>query len=272
MAAYSREPRTKEDKKWGFVARSNIQVWKGSPKEIGRAMGEALANLEEMRKDNQLTLDFPDSGSERSFIAYITSDFGKQTKCTSVHKFNHIISQMNWESIDKIRIEIRYSTKKADLSIVARRQIPSIVLESRGSNEVLVQGLAEVVHRRMMEGYVDRLGFWRGIAAFATPLTLIPVIVLFNRILENLTLYLQLTGLIILISLAFPLFVLGIRFFEVKIPVEFVDVREHSREDNLIYGLKRFLENRWIRRVLYITGAILIGVASSKISDAIPFP
>lgn len=272
MAAYSREPRTKRSDKWGFVSKSNIETWRGNPRDIGQVCADALEDLKELRDSSQLAFDLTTGGRGFLFEALITSTTGKQRKCSSPREFDSVISQSDWEKINTIRVEVGGATKKVKLSVIARRRIPGVVIVSHGSSELLVQGIAEFIHGRLMEGYVDRLESWRGIAAFSMPLILIPLAVVFSDIAAGLAKYLQIVFLLFIVGATIPLIAVGIRVFQVKVPVEFSDAKKLSMTGGLIGGVKRFLQDKWVLRVLYLAGAILIGVVSSKLSELIPFP
>lgn len=81
-----------------------------------------------------------------------------------------------------MRVEIGVSRSSGTQSklpavLVARREIPGVLIEVSGENPALVQGTADLMYWRLYSGYVDRLGSWRALAAMLMPsLGVLPVV------------------------------------------------------------------------------------------------
>ena len=110
------------------------------------------------------------SPSEMSLMVGITwSDGSHQQEST----LDHLKRALQARSLDDpltIRIETQSGPGGVSGTLVARHRFPGVSIGVTGDDEAKVLGAAELAFQRLMIGYVDRMGSWRGLAWSLTAL------------------------------------------------------------------------------------------------------
>ena len=267
MTAYSVVPFTRE-LDGAFLARGEIECWRGSVEDIRDTVARAVEALE-TEKDNAV------------IRTALTLSTGKQHAFSSLDDFYRAVSEAEPSSLTTMRVEVNVSkgSGEADESsavLVIRREIPAVLMEVSGKNRALVQGIADLMYWRLYSGYVDRLGSWRSLAAMLlATVAVVPAVLAVNS-LSNLTAVWRTVAIVALIPLVVLLGLLllavGFSIFTVKKPLELIDPENQGKPSRFRSVASRAVRSKWTRRTLWVVVTIALGTLSSKLADLIPFP
>jgi hypothetical protein len=131
--------------------------------------------------------------------------------------------------------------------------------------------MVEFVFQRMMIGYVDRMGGWRGLAWMLTAFTPILLVSLALSPGEGHAAARILITLLAAIA-AFSMFRLSYSALLVSTPLELLERLHEPRGRRPRVLLTSFYRHRHTRRVLGVVGLLLIGAAGSKLAEFLPIP
>lgn len=157
------------------------------------------------------------------------------------------------------------------LTLVARQKVPGLVLQVEGSEPAAVLGVGELAFQRMMVGYVDRLGGFRGLAWMLFGLG--PMIVVSWAVSRSeISLHLRLGLLVLALLSGLSLFALSGQRFLVSRPLVFLKEIPGSHVERWKIAVKSTYANKRVKAVLGVVGALILGVIGNKLSELIPFP
>ncbi len=155
--------------------------------------------------------------------------------------------------------------------LVARKHLPGLVLHIEDTDRERALGRTETVFRRMMIGYVDRMGGARGLAWMTSaiaPLLLIGIAVAPGDAPTTAR------AAVVAGALVAALAIFGASYDRLLVSTPFDLRRELPLPGKRRLGarVKRFTDSPWTLRCLRALGALLIGAAGSKLAEALPFP
>ncbi len=260
VGAYSTPPRTERQEDGTYVAQGSIQSWRGSLEDLARAADDATTALSE-EAEGTATLRIS-----------ITDWQGRQHEYDSSQSLVTAAPETNAEQLTTARVELS-GAGGTHGTVVARRTMPGVVISVVGRSRIQVDGLARLLFRGLMRGYVDRYGgIWRPTAAFAT--TLVPAALTFGVFTERDGHWpdwargvLLLAGL----TLTFAVMVNSWQWTLVRTPLEFVPDDAQSEED-LRRRITAVLRRPRVAKAVALVGVIAVGILSNKLSDVIPWP
>ncbi len=177
------------------------------------------------------------------------------------------------DDVDDI-LAIRYDFAGTEASgfLVARKRIPGLIASVKGGTQSLRLGAAELTFRKMMIGYVDRMGGLRGLSWMLislAPLLVMSVIIApgdVNFVVRLLVLGVVALGSIGTFSYVYP-------YLKYSQPLKLcVQLQKTSLFKGAYVRGASWLNRPYIKPIIGALGAIALGIIGNKLSDAIPFP
>ena len=151
--------------------------------------------------------------------------------------------------------------------------MPGILVTAQGPSRIEVSGLATLLYRSVLPGYIDRYGNpLRWLAAVA--ITALPGIATYALVVSRWEAWPN--ALVLLIAaagLAITVWTLG-KGWEwtlYRTPLEFVP-DEVPPPANRVGQAKAVLARPWVARIVGVTGVLILGIVANKLSDLIHWP
>jgi len=156
-------------------------------------------------------------------------------------------------------------------TFVARRIIPGVLIQVTGSDAAKTLGIAELAFQRMMIGYVDRMGGWRGLAWMSTAFS--PVL-LASLALSGTEAPTAVRLAVILAAAlgAFASFHFSYPALLVSNPLDLIGTQPTRRVENWQARLLNIYRYKYTRPTLAALGALILGIIGNKLAALIPFP
>jgi hypothetical protein len=238
----------------GVRGTASVESWQGT-------VAELLNPIEEIQYDL----------GEALVTATVISFDGVFREFNSAAEVLSYCNDVGVDSILSIRVVCAALDGSIAATLVARPKVPGVILDVNGPGRSVVLGLTELAFQRMMIGYVDRLGAWRGAAWMATAIA--PVLLIsmtfsaaqapwWVRLLVGMVAF---GGSFLTLILTYSAFQFGRGF-------ELVDKLPERRSVQLAVLLKRVKRNKRTRFILWVVGTLFLAVVGNKLSDLILWP
>lgn len=257
--AYSSAPWLDEDGANGETqVGAYVECWKGTAEELCSVARELAMRL--------LSPDLLHRASERMTVSWADGTHD------DVASFASAVSVLTARSFDEVlAVRFTVSSVKATGVLVGRTKLPGLSLKLSGQDVGHLLGVAELVFRRMMIGYVDRMGGRRGIGWMLSSLAPLLLAVLAVSP-GNADLWARLGVLLVALGGSLATFVLGYRVLLYSEPFLLV-AHVQPRNIRQIRSLVRSWVGRpYVRPALGVLSAIVIGILSNKLADLLPWP
>jgi hypothetical protein len=232
-----------------------IECWRGTPDELL----SPVSQLHEVLKAHD---------SPTQIQATVTWLDGSSINRRSLEGVQGAIGSQLPGRLQSLRVEIKSASTSS--VFLVKRQIPGLSFEVRSSTPGQALGLAESVYARMMIGYVDRFGGWRGaawIAASLTPLVLVSFASSATQV--GTTPRLLLAGLGAFSTIT--LFLLGSRLWILDRPLDVIPGISLTLPERLKLSLSRFRQRKYVVVALLFLLQIVYNVLGSAIADLLPW-
>lgn len=253
-AAYSNPPFVRKIDEFRFVAEGSIECWRGTPHEL-----LSVADILTAQR------------TVRTIQASITWIDGTAFRAESVEEVREKLGSQNLNRVLAIRVEAKSSDDTVNTSLVARNKIPGVIVRVESTDESQALGAAELAFRKLMLGYVDRMGSFRAPTWMLTALT--PMLVfslLISGKIDNGTIRAAAAALVAATSIA--TFAATYRLLIFSKGFELVDQIPRSKMAGLLASIRNIYRSRWTKPILAGLMAIILGIIGNKLSDLIPFP
>lgn len=255
--AYTSPPRLVQGAEGKGVGSGAIECWRGTVDELCSAVDalvEAVAG---------------DAGA--SFRASVTWASGRQDRPRTLRGLKDSMGQGTLADLMVLKVDVSSVERGMSGTLLARQKIPGLVVTVTGDDRPRILGMVEFVFQRMMIGYVDRMGGWRGLAWMLTAFTPILLVSLALSPGEGHAAARILITLLAAIA-AFSMFRLSYSALLVSTPLELLERLHEPRGRRPRVLLTSFYRHRHTRRVLGVVGLLLIGAAGSKLAEFLPIP
>ncbi|WP_459804192.1 hypothetical protein [Herbidospora sp. RD11066] len=240
-----------------FLAAAGIECWKGTLDELM----VAIRSLPQAIGVEQISI-------VRAWISWTS---GQQEVISNIDSLNQRLEGATLEEIFSLRVEVASSPQGISGLVVARQRIPGLLVNVNGNDQAKVLGVTQLVFQEMMIGYVDRMGGWR--APIWILLSLAPMMLVSFFIQENAENNVSRSFLVIA-SAASAIMILGLgyRMLQHSIAFTLVQVLPRKRGSALLeWAIKKYRIPA-IKWLAGLVGVILVGIATNKIADWIPWP
>lgn len=249
--AYSTRPQLRQSGEGRWTARGQIEQWKAS---LGDVYGAA-----------QLALD----GREPALVTVaVARTSGSVDGFGSLGEFRTALEQIQPETVFTVRVDANLGAV-GNAVILVRRQIPAVLVEVAGPDRAIVLGLAQLVHARLMVGYVDPLGGARGFLSLVV--AMLPVVVVLALLDDDLTgwpIWLRIVSGVVLVAASLGALAWGSELARKKSPLELTTGPISSRSRaHLVARIGALYQRRWVNRIVSLVGLLALGVSGSKIAE-----
>jgi hypothetical protein len=203
--------------------------------------------------------------------AVLTWTDGTHHSFESLHDVQEKLENANHQQVLALRVDCASHDGAMEGALVAQPLIPGVQLYVTGNDKSRVLGLSELVFQRMMIGYVDRMGGWRGLAwmlSAIAPVLLVSIAVSPGQASAGARVAVSAAALVG--SLA-TFLVIG-PYFQVSRGLDIVTYIPDSALRRMSALLPRFYRHRRTRTVLTVLGALAVGIAGNKLADLLPWP
>jgi hypothetical protein len=255
--AYSRSPVVEVAPEGGARGHANVESWRG--------------NVHELIDPISVLVELVSRQGNASLIGTITWADGTRDRVTDVSELGARLTQKQPPGFLSIRIDATSESNDFRGRIHLTPVVPGYSVWVQGSDAEDIGEAVGLVYRRMMIGYVDRMGGWRGLAWIASALA--PVLLLSLAVSPgDASLLVRLgVGLIAVVSAAATFFASYDRLLVSPGLVVATGPRS-VRRLRVPRWLARWSTNRRVRLGLLTAWALLLGVAGNKLSDLLPWP
>lgn len=241
-----------------WVAVATVEAWRGMPAELLSPAREMVACM---------------GGGDKILIS------ATLTWLDATHEafddLDDVQGRLDADIGQILAIRIHCSRPEGTLvgTFLARPTIPGVQLEIMGDDKTLVLGTAEIVFRRMMIGYVDRMGGFRGPAwmlSALAPIFLVAISVTPSQV--------PLAARLLIIGVATAgsvgTFLLMYRYLLVSVGLHLVDFVPPPRSGwkGIVRLLVEFYAYSWVKPVLAAVSTVVLSIIGTKVADLIPWP
>ena len=232
---------------------ASIECWRGTADEL----------LEPIRTLGELV----GADAEHTVLSVALAN-GQTLMPSSFDDLHRVITDASDEVL-AVRAEMHGDEARGVL--VARQHLPGLIVQVDDPDRERGLGRTETVFRRMMIGYVDRMGGARGLAWMGSAIA--PLLLAGMAVAPgDAPVGARVAVIVGAAAAAAAIFVVSYDRLLVSQPL---DVRRElplSSQQCLGEGTKRFLAHPWTSRCLRVLGALVIGAAGSKLAEILPFP
>lgn len=255
--AYSLPPLLGQDEELRVpVATCNVECWKGTADELF-AIAEALQRA---------------VGPLATLSATLTSSTGRSQHGETEPDVQRLIEVLTSDEALVLRVEAAGTDDRRGV-LVARRTVPGVAAELCDTDSARALGNAELIYRKMMVGYVDRMGGSRGLlwvtSAFA-PILLMSLAFaptssapLWGRIVFAVTAVVASLGTFAFaqapLTYSNPLVVL-------------TELRNPRQVRHWANFVRQQFARPVVKRTLTVLGALAISAIGSRLARYLPFP
>ena len=240
------------------MASAVIECWRGTVEELLDPVG-ALAQ----------TVTGSRSTLTEALISWVD---GSQSRATDNDALRALIASRPLEDVLAIRAEVRSEGEPRRRGVlVARKAIPGIHVSVEAHDGASALGAAEMVFQRMMIGYVDRMGGYRGLVWML--IALAPVF-LTSLVFGNSQMNLTVKVLVLVVAIAggFGAFAASYPALLVSVPLSLVAEMPPRFTERWWATVITLYRHRYTRSALATIAALTLGIIGNKIADLIPFP
>lgn len=206
----------------------------------------------------------------QSIAASLTWSDGRSERATSPDDVGELVLGLRDDRAAILRVEVDGDEKRRAVMVASRFE-PGLSIEIMDSDVGRALGNAELAFRRMMVGYVDRMGGVRGLAwmlAAVAPLMLVGIALAPGSASGWARALVLLPGVLSSV-VSFVYFHGRILYPHALVVVDHVPAGMHQKLGRI---LEWALHSRALRRVLGVMGALIVGALGSKLADYLPFP
>jgi hypothetical protein len=239
------------------VGRGAIECWRGTVAELCHAA--------------EVLVDAVASDGTARLAVSVTWASGTQDRPRTLQGLRTALGKGDLSDLMVARLDVSSADKETSGTLLARRMLPGLIVMVSSKDQSRTLGATELVFQRMMVGYVDRMGGWRGPVwmALATAPLLLTVLAItpgegYAAAWTLLTLLAAVSGITI--------FQLSYRALLVSTPLVVLEQLPETRRRRSLLLLLSLYHHRHTRRVLGGIAVLLVGVAGNKLAELIPFP
>lgn len=236
------------------TATAAIECWRGSVEELASPI-DVLLN----------------SGPDQASLeCQITWADGSQEQAYALASLSQVLVSKDLEDALVVRAEVSSHRESMTSVLVARKKLPGLTLTVTGPDSAKVLGVAELAFHRMMIGYVDRMGGYRGLAWMLVALA--PILLASLVVEEGPNAPIRLGLLLLAAASGLATFHYSYPRLLVSEPLKLMDSTPLRRRERWKVAILAVYRHRYSRPVLGAFGALALGVIGNKLSDVIPFP
>lgn len=253
-AAYSSWPTLLDGDTDKAVARAAIECWRGTPEELSEAI--------------RVLIDSFPSGTVEITLVFASGEIAK------FDTLGNMLSRLTGTTgrdllLAKAVVASVGGTPSAEL--IARQKIPGISVTAIDGNGSQMLGVVELVYRKLMAGYVDRMGGLRGLIWMLmanTPILIISFLFSETVAFERWRLPILLGA----IAIGFTIFFVSRSFLLVQVPFALMKTVPQRRKTTWRARVRAIYSHALTRPILGGIAAIVLGIVGNKLSDVITFP
>ncbi|MFG1606979.1 hypothetical protein [Actinoplanes sp. NPDC049265] len=255
-AAYAAAPAFRKSKDGSSKVVATVDCWRGTVEELCSIVESLLSRPPKLR---------PDTVHAR--ILWID---GTNSDLVGLKQVEELLKPQRLQDV----LAIRFDSAMDDaglVSLVARQRIPGLVLQVEGNDPAFALGAAELAFRRMMAGYVDRMGGLRALTWMLfglTPMILVSWAV--GRSDIGTTTRLLLFGVAVISG--FSMFRFSGPRLLVGRPLVLLERIPDSRSQELKSHAVSLYSRTYVKVAAGVAGSLFLGVLGNKLADLIPFP
>lgn len=255
--AYSASPalQGREDQREVPCATAHVECWRGSVDELTSVVDVLRASV----------------GASSTLSGSLTTNDGRRQTGMGEREIRQLVSSLTSDNALVLRVEAEGENGRRG-SLTARRVVPGLALQLCDGDAGRALGNAELVFRRMMTGYVDRMAGSRGVAWMFSALAPIALIgMATSHGAASGWVRATLAGVAVLAAAGTLLTSYGQLLYSE--PLTVVEKLPSPRDSRWwMAGARDFLSRSLVRRTLSVLGALLIGALGSRLAKYLPFP
>lgn len=195
---------------------------------------------------------------------------GRQDAICGFSALRDALEERPLDDVLSIRLEASGDTTSGVL--VARKKIPGLMVQLEGGSESQILGAAELTFRRMMVGYVDRMGGWRSLAWMLTAFA--PIV------LASLAVSARDSNLLPRLAIMLPAGIGSLAAFSYSYKsilngnplMLYYELPERASFRGAINRGQSVINRPLVRPILGALGALTLGIIGNKIADLLPYP
>ncbi|RGC70301.1 hypothetical protein C5N14_07745 [Micromonospora sp. MW-13] len=255
--AYASAPALDRVQNTGVIgASAYVECWSGTVDEL-------CSVLEQLSRN-------PMGSEDEAALACVSWTDGTSSAANELDSLRELLAPERLAEVLAVRISVR-TDSGTKATLVARQKLPGLVLRVEGNESAAVLGASELAFRRMMVGYVDRMG---GLRALFWMLSGIAPMILVSWAVQqsDASVPARLGLLTVAILSGFSLFAFsGPRLQVNQALVLLVRVPDNRMQQWRVLA-KSVYANKRTKAIAGVAGALILGVIGNKLSDLIPFP
>lgn len=239
------------------VAYAAIESWAGTREEL-LSVVSTLAN--EGPPEDALRLTASLSGQD-----------GRSSTAETLDELARLLVRAKSADMLVLRVDLLSPDKTYGALVVATPETPGLWIQVWGPEQSRSLGAAQLTFHRMMVGYVDRLGGWRGPAWMVSALA--PLLLLVIGVSPGAANPWARAAVIVtaLVSSVAVFLFMGSRLL-VPGGFEILEQEPTNRASQLKRAFSGGRTRVWVRRLAPLAGSLVVGVIGSKIASLIPWP
>lgn len=255
--AYSRSPVFEPGTGIEAQAFANIECWRGNVDEL---------------VDPVATLVRAVAGNSNAQIkATITWGDSTQDRVADVAALRERLNTYESPVVLGIRVDTSSPDARLVGQIIIGAVIPGVRVKVQGLDRTEVLAVTEMVYRRMMIGYVDRLGGWRVSVWMAWSLAPILLVSIAISPGEASPVARAVVAVVALGS-AFTAGLMSYSRLLIAVPLVLLPLEGTARATRASARLAQWWHNRWIRIGFVTAWTLAVGVMGNKIAGLLPWP
>lgn len=235
------------------VGSANIQCWRGTVNELHIATAELVQSISSTHTNQNVEITWAD-GSQQ--VGPNDDWLCKELKARPA------------SDLLSARLSVNSEDEKTKGNLVIRAKIPALEVEVTGSDRAKILGATEMAFQQMMIGYVDRIGGWRLPAWMLTALMPTIIVIAIAGHISSMLVKIPLFALILIASIV----TMGLSYeaLLVRRPLKIESKPIPLRGQTTLNGVKAIYRHPITHRIAAIIGALIIGIAGSKLANLIP--
>lgn len=255
--AYASSPSLRRVADKTVFAEATVECWRGTPEEFVDASRTMIKAIRD-----------GGSATETNIVTSLAN--GTSTVTKDISDLLDVMSR-DVDSLISVRVEVKSTDSALSGVLVGRPRIPGLRVQVRGDDPSKALGIVELTFRRMMIGYVDRLGGIRAPIALLSavaPMLLIGIAATPG----DGSLIGRMVTLGIAVASCFALLYIGLNHLRVSQGFSCVAEIPTSGMGRVSGGVKVVYANRYVKSVFGVAWVVILGACGSKLAEFIPWP
>lgn len=210
-------------------------------------------------------------GEALRMSAFIGTQNGRSSTAKTLDELTNLIARTESADLLVLRVDLQSPDEMYGATVVATPRTPGLRIQVWGPEQSRSLGAAQLAFRRMMAGYVDRLGGWRAPTWMVSALA---PLLLFGIGVSPGAANPWARAAVIIASLVSSVAVFLFSYRRLLVPggFEILEQVPANRANRLKRAFSDPRAHRWIRRLVPLAAALAVGVIGNKLSDLIPWP